>query len=96
MELSLGVNKKVSLIKKFTFAASMVTKFDKVVRREMCRVTTRGTQTFSFLDGDSSECQSSFLLGIAEKVSKIYSHSFLLKKLVGINYNTNCCIFVEC
>ncbi|XP_052086117.1 DNA mismatch repair protein Msh6-like [Mytilus californianus] len=45
----------------------MATKFDKVVRREVCRVTTKGTQTFSFLDGDATEAKSNFLLGIAEK-----------------------------
>ncbi|XP_069105499.1 DNA mismatch repair protein Msh6-like [Argopecten irradians] len=43
------------------------TKFDKVVKREVCRVTTKGTQTFSFMDGDCSEAQNSFLLAIAEK-----------------------------
>ncbi|XP_021365348.1 DNA mismatch repair protein Msh6-like isoform X1 [Mizuhopecten yessoensis] len=43
------------------------TKFDKVVRREVCRVTSKGTQTFSFMDGDCSGAQNSFLLAIAEK-----------------------------
>lgn len=43
------------------------TKFDKVVRREVCRVITRGTQTYSVLDGDPSESQSKYLLSIKER-----------------------------
>ncbi|CAC5386036.1 MSH6 [Mytilus coruscus] len=54
-------------IGKFHAMSRMATKFDKVVRREVCRVTTKGTQTFSFLDGDATEAKSNFLLGIAEK-----------------------------
>ncbi|KAK1791060.1 hypothetical protein P4O66_002102 [Electrophorus voltai] len=36
------------------------TKFDRVVRREVCRIITRGTQTYSVLDGAPSESQSQF------------------------------------
>ncbi|XP_036429508.1 DNA mismatch repair protein Msh6 [Colossoma macropomum] len=43
------------------------TKFDKVVRREVCRVITRGTQTYSVLDGAPSEAQSKYLLSVKEK-----------------------------
>uniref|UniRef100_A0A3P8VVX0 DNA mismatch repair protein n=1 Tax=Cynoglossus semilaevis TaxID=244447 RepID=A0A3P8VVX0_CYNSE len=43
------------------------TKFDRVVRREVCRIITRGTQTYSVLDGASSESQSKFLLSFKEK-----------------------------
>ncbi|KAI4873828.1 hypothetical protein NFI96_016848 [Prochilodus magdalenae] len=43
------------------------TKFDKVVRREVCRVITRGTQTYSVLDGAPSEVQSKYLLSVKEK-----------------------------
>lgn len=43
------------------------TKFDRVVRREVCRIITRGTQTYSVLDGAPSESQSKFLLSIKEK-----------------------------
>ncbi|KAM6916671.1 DNA mismatch repair protein Msh6 [Xenentodon cancila] len=43
------------------------TKFDRVVRREVCRIITRGTQTYSVLDGAPSETQSKFLLSLKEK-----------------------------
>ena len=43
---------------------SKVTKFDKVVRRELCQVTTRGTRTFNVLEGDCCEPNSSFLMAI--------------------------------
>lgn len=43
------------------------TKFDRVVRREVCRIITRGTQTYSVLDGAPSESQSKFLLSLKEK-----------------------------
>lgn len=43
------------------------TKFDKVVKREVCRIITRGTQTYSVLDGAPSETQSKYLLSIKEK-----------------------------
>ncbi|VDM76270.1 unnamed protein product [Strongylus vulgaris] len=49
---------------------------EKVVRREVCRVTTSGTRTYSVLDGcnlyggetDNGEIQSKFLLSIKELV----------------------------
>nr|XP_033795890.1 DNA mismatch repair protein Msh6 isoform X1 [Geotrypetes seraphini] len=44
------------------------TKFDKVVRREVCRIITKGTQTYSILDGSPSESHSKYLLCIKEKV----------------------------
>ncbi|XP_014673632.1 PREDICTED: DNA mismatch repair protein Msh6-like isoform X2 [Priapulus caudatus] len=43
------------------------TKFDKVVKREICRVTSQGTRTYSVIDGDPSEADSSYLLAVAEK-----------------------------
>ncbi|MBN3320183.1 MSH6 protein, partial [Atractosteus spatula] len=43
------------------------TKFDRVVRREVCRVITKGTQTYSVLDGAPSESHSKYLLCIKEK-----------------------------
>ncbi|XP_069464515.1 DNA mismatch repair protein Msh6 isoform X2 [Ambystoma mexicanum] len=46
---------------------SHVTKFDKVVRRELCRIITKGTQTYSVLDGSPSESHSKYLLCIKEK-----------------------------
>ncbi|MFT7806013.1 DNA mismatch repair protein Msh6 [Arapaima gigas] len=46
------------------------TKFDRVVRREVCRVITRGTQTYSVLDGAPSETQSKYLLSVKEKAEE--------------------------
>ncbi|TNN50390.1 DNA mismatch repair protein Msh6 [Liparis tanakae] len=46
------------------------TKFDRVVRREVCRVITRGTQTYSVLDGAPAESQSKFLLSVKEKAEE--------------------------
>ncbi|XP_076831601.1 DNA mismatch repair protein Msh6 [Brachyhypopomus gauderio] len=43
------------------------TKYDRVVRREVCRIITRGTQTYSVLDGAPSESQSRYLLSVKEK-----------------------------
>ncbi|XP_015283165.1 PREDICTED: DNA mismatch repair protein Msh6 isoform X1 [Gekko japonicus] len=44
------------------------TKFDRVVRREICRIITKGTQTYSILEGDFSEDQNKYLLCVKEKV----------------------------
>lgn len=46
------------------------TKFDRVVKREVCRIITRGTQTYSVLDGAPSESQSKFLLSVKEKAEE--------------------------
>lgn len=43
------------------------TKFDRVVRREVCQVSSKGTRVYSVLDGEASEASSSYLLAIAEK-----------------------------
>ncbi|XP_030829946.1 DNA mismatch repair protein Msh6 [Strongylocentrotus purpuratus] len=43
------------------------TKFDKVVKREICRISTQATRTFSFIDGDTCEAQSSYLLAVTER-----------------------------
>lgn len=48
-------------------AMARPTKFDRVVRREVCRVITRGTQTYSVLDGAPSEAESKYLLSVKEK-----------------------------
>ncbi|KAJ0005073.1 hypothetical protein NQD34_011287 [Periophthalmus magnuspinnatus] len=45
-------------------------KFDKVVKREVCRIITKGTQTYSVLDGAPSESQSKFLLSLKEKAEE--------------------------
>lgn len=44
------------------------TKFDKVVRREICSIQTKGTKRYSFIDGDSTDSSSTYLLAICEKV----------------------------
>lgn len=41
-------------------------KFDKVMRREICRIITKGTQTYSVMDCDPSENHSKFLLCLKE------------------------------
>ncbi|XP_028323866.1 DNA mismatch repair protein Msh6 [Gouania willdenowi] len=46
------------------------TKFDRIVNREVCRIITRGTQTYSILDGAPSESQSKFLLSLKEKAEE--------------------------
>lgn len=48
------------------------TKFDKVVRREVCRIISKGTQTYSIVDGDVSEaCGNKYLLCIKEKATDL-------------------------
>ncbi|NXK68258.1 MSH6 protein, partial [Sylvietta virens] len=42
-------------------------RFDRVVRREICRIITKGTQTYSIMDCDPSENHSKFLLCLKEK-----------------------------
>ncbi|KAK1171106.1 DNA mismatch repair protein Msh6-like isoform X1 [Acipenser oxyrinchus oxyrinchus] len=46
------------------------TKFDRVVQREVCRVITKGTQTYSVLDGASSESHGKYLLCVKEKADE--------------------------
>ncbi|KAJ8250672.1 hypothetical protein COCON_G00225940 [Conger conger] len=43
------------------------TKYDRVVRREVCRVITKGTQTYSVLDGAPAETESRYLLSVKER-----------------------------
>eukprot|EP00079_Xenopus_tropicalis_P010511 XP_002935421.2 PREDICTED: DNA mismatch repair protein Msh6 [Xenopus tropicalis] len=58
-------------------------KFDRVVRREICRIITKGTQTYSVLDGNPSESHSKYLLCFKEKMDdssgqrRIYGVSFV-------------------
>lgn len=51
-------------------AMAKPTKLDRVVRREVCRIITRGTQTYSVLDGAPSESQSKLLLSLKEKAEE--------------------------
>lgn len=50
-------------------------KFDKVVRREICRITSKGTRTFGIIDGETNDAENSFLIAISEKV---YTFIFIL------------------
>lgn len=52
-----------------------VSKFDRVVRREICRIITKGTQTYSVLDGDPSENYSRYLLSLKEKEEDSSGHT---------------------
>ncbi|BFZ11157.1 hypothetical protein BsWGS_14196 [Bradybaena similaris] len=54
----------------------MATKFDKVVKREICQVSTPGTRTYSHLDGDSSDTTNKYLLALCEKVVQEGTSSF--------------------
>jgi len=38
------------------------------VRREICRITTKGTRTFGIIDGETNDAENSFLIAISEKV----------------------------
>lgn len=48
-------------------ATAHTTKFDKVVRREICRIITKGTQTYSIIDCDPTENHNKYLLCVKEK-----------------------------
>jgi len=52
----------------FLFSEGKVTKFDKVVRREICQITTKGTRVFSVIDGDASTSENNYLFALTEKV----------------------------
>ncbi|KAK6167624.1 hypothetical protein SNE40_021604 [Patella caerulea] len=46
---------------------SNVTKYDKVVRRELCQISSQGTKTYQHLDGDCTSSNNNYLLAVAEK-----------------------------
>ncbi|XP_069439478.1 DNA mismatch repair protein Msh6 isoform X2 [Ovis canadensis] len=50
-------------------------KYDRVVMREICRVITKGTQTYSVLEGDPSENYSKYLLSLKEKEEESSGHT---------------------
>ncbi|XP_016049760.1 DNA mismatch repair protein Msh6 isoform X2 [Erinaceus europaeus] len=52
-----------------------ISKHDRVVRREICRVITKGTQTYSVLEGDPSENYSKYLLSLKEKKEDSSGHT---------------------
>uniref|UniRef100_A0A2K6S4I6 DNA mismatch repair protein n=1 Tax=Saimiri boliviensis boliviensis TaxID=39432 RepID=A0A2K6S4I6_SAIBB len=51
-----------------------ISKYDRVVRREICRIITKGTQTYSVLEGDPSENYSKYLLSLKEKEEDSSGH----------------------
>ncbi|XP_043838007.1 DNA mismatch repair protein Msh6 isoform X2 [Dromiciops gliroides] len=53
---------------------SHISRFDRVVRREICRIITKGTQTYSVLDGEPSESNSKYLLCVKEKEEEASGH----------------------
>ena len=48
-----------------------VTKFDKVVKREICSIQTQGTRRCSFIDGDTTTASNTYLMAICEKVYQL-------------------------
>lgn len=42
---------------------------EKVVRRELCRITTPGTKTYGFLDGDTDFAHGRYLYAICDEVN---------------------------
>lgn len=59
------------------FIVKKPTKFDKVVRREICRITTKGTRTFGIIDGETNDAENSFLIAISEKVFFFYTFIYI-------------------
>lgn len=53
-----------------------VSRSDQVVKREICAVITKGTKTYSFLDGDCTDSEAAYLLAISEKGSDDSGESF--------------------
>ena len=49
------------------FTVTKPTKFDKVVKREICQVSTRGTRVYTPLDVEASTPNSNYLLSLVEK-----------------------------
>uniref|UniRef100_F7GAE3 DNA mismatch repair protein n=1 Tax=Callithrix jacchus TaxID=9483 RepID=F7GAE3_CALJA len=52
-----------------------ISKYDRVVRREICRIITKGTQTYSVLEGDPSENYNKYLLSLKEKEEDSSGHT---------------------
>ena len=47
----------------------LATKNDRVVKREICCIQSKGTKRYSFIDGDATESTSAYLLAICERVA---------------------------
>jgi len=53
------------------------TKFDKVVEREVCQVSSKGTRVNNFLDSDDFAGEPSYLLAIIEKPGPVFGVAFI-------------------
>jgi len=53
------------------------TKFDKVVEREVCQVSSKGTRINNFLDSDNFEGEPSYLFAIIEKPGPEFGVAFI-------------------
>lgn len=51
------------------FTAGKNTKWDKVVKREICQVTLRGTEVCGLQDSGPGEANASYMMAIAEEVT---------------------------
>lgn len=54
------------------------TKFDKVVNREICQVTTKGTCTYGAQLTSAKQPLPSYMLGLIEKVKMNLCYSFYI------------------
>ncbi|GFR92090.1 DNA mismatch repair protein Msh6 [Elysia marginata] len=50
--------------------ARSANKYDKVVKREVCQISTQGTRTYSHLDGDIGDHTSKYILAFCAKVGQ--------------------------
>ena len=59
------------MMEKRVKSTSRPTKFDKVVKRELCQITSRGTRTFNIMEGDCTQVNISsyFFLKIIFEIS---------------------------
>lgn len=46
------------------------TKYDKVVKREVCQVTSKGTRLYLAIEGDAVNEDGSYLIAVTEGVNK--------------------------
>lgn len=59
---------KTKIILNILVTKPKASKFDKVVRREVCQISTKGSRVFNFLDTvEASSSNSVYLLSIVEK-----------------------------
>lgn len=56
---------------------SKPSKFDKVVEREVCQVSSKGTRINNFLDSDNFEGEPSYLFAIIEKPGPVFGVAFI-------------------